>query len=132
MATPRKRPEDKLKTGRPRKFTEPEIMQKKIDAYFAECDDHGEPYTIPGLAYALGFVDRQAVSHYETYPEFSPTIKRARLRIERQRNSGLVLGTGSAAGHIFDLKNNFGWKDKQEVEHSGNLTVKMDSEDEEL
>jgi len=121
--------------GRPPRFSDPAEMQSLIDAYFAECDakiativtkqgnvvtvPRPEPYTIPGLAYALGFSSRQTLLNYEGKPEFMDTLKRAKLYIERQRASSLVTGTTNPAGGIFDLKNNFGWKDQQEVAHTG-------------
>ena len=41
------------KAGRPKKYTEVEIMQQKIDEYFKECEIKHEPYTITGLCLAL-------------------------------------------------------------------------------
>ncbi len=68
------------KTGRPRKWDDPNLMQKAVDDYFAECDNHilikqavikgevfkmevSEPYTMAGLACALG-LSRDALNHY--------------------------------------------------------------------
>ena len=71
------------------------------------------------MAYALGFADKQSLMDYSKDSEFSFTIKRAKARIESQRNRRLVDGNGNTAGMIFDLKNNFGWTDKQNIEHTG-------------
>lgn len=77
---------EKKKAGRPPKYTSPEQMQEKIDAYFAECrgipftDDNGlpmtnkwgagiykvspKPLTITGLALACGFNSRTSFLDY--------------------------------------------------------------------
>ena len=132
----------KHKGGRPRKYTEAEQMQYKIDKYFESCfiparDERGNiqrdydgkiikrqirPFTITGLALALD-MDRRSLVNYSKDEEFFPTIKKARLKIENYLEESLISG-GNSTGVIFNLKNNYGWKDKQEVEHSG--TVKLE------
>ena len=102
----------KKQAGRPKKYTEVEIMQQKIDKYFKECDDNKEPYTITGLALALD-LDRKSINNYEKESEFFPTIKKAKLRVENYLEKRLI-NDSSATGIIFNLKNNYGWKDKQE------------------
>lgn len=124
--------------GRPRLFKSPEEMQIKIDEYFAKCDtaksmqliknadgstEYQEinipaRYTIPGLAYHLGFETRFGPSEYaRDYPEFSHTIHRARLRIEEQRiTDGANPDTRNSNGIKFDLSNNFKYKDLQTIE----------------
>lgn len=104
--------------GRPRKYSEVEKLQKKIDEYFDFCDEKELRYTVPGLAYHLGFLDRRSITVYKENAKFFPTIKKALLRIESQRNQEL-LNENNSTGKIFDLKNNFGWKDRQEIEHTG-------------
>ena len=107
------------KAGRPKKYTEVEIMQQKIDKYFNECDKNKEPYTITGLALALD-LDRKSINNYEKDSEFFPTIKKAKLRVENYLEKRLI-NDSSATGIIFNLKNNYGWSDKQQIEHSGNV-----------
>ena len=100
-------------------------MQDIIDIYFEE----EELPTVTGLALALDFTSRQALLNYQIKPEFVDTVKRAKLRIENHLEKTLYRHTG-AAGVIFNLKNNFGWKDAQQLEHVGSgggpvaLTVK--------
>ena len=104
-------------------FDTPEEMQEAIDAYFAS---EGKK-TISGLAYHLGFESRQSFYDYEERPDYSYTIKRARLRIEMTYEQ--ALHGNSCTGAIFALKN-LGWKDKSEVEQSGsvtNLNITVDS-----
>ena len=104
--------------GRPRVFKSPDEMQIAIDSYFAE---NNKP-TVCGLALHLGFISRQSFFDYEGYgKEFSDTIKKAKARIEQALESHLY--GNSVTGTIFNLKNNFGWHDKQELEHSGELKL---------
>lgn len=120
--------------GRPRLFNSSEELQKKVGEYFefikgekewvTGSDDDGkpvdvekwirfpEPPTITGLAYFLGFESRQSIHDYEKNGEFSYTIKRARILVEKYYEIYLTSGN-SPSGAIFALKN-FGWVDKTE------------------
>ena len=121
--TKRKDPKDLQKRGAKPKYTDVELFAQKCDEYFEDCDRREAPYTIPGLAYFLGFADRHSVLNYIGKPEFLATLKAARSRIERQRVENLILGNGSTPGQIFDLKNNFDYTDKTEQA----ITVKRPS-----
>lgn len=105
--------------GRPKKYTEVELMQEKINKYFKECDNKNEPYTVTGLCLALDMT-RETLREYLKNEQFSDTIKKAKLRVENYLEKHLITDN-SATGIIFNLKNNFGWTDKQQVEHSGNI-----------
>jgi len=116
-------------------------MQTLIDAYFEECNgkpfldedgnpmrnkygkiirDDRKPYTITGLALALGFTSRQALLNYEGKEEFVDTITRAKARVERYAEERLYDKDG-ANGAKFSLANNFkGWSEKQQIEGSIN------------
>ena len=107
--------------GRPPKYRNPEEMQVIIDRYFAECAGNKTPVTMAGLAYALGMTTR-ALLEYAKKDKFLPTIKEARQFVESSVET-LLLSGNHAAGAIFWLKNNAGWKDKVETEHSGTLTL---------
>ena len=114
-STPEKHP-----GGRPLKFSTPEELQAKIDAYFADLfDDDGKarrPVTITGLALALD-TSRETLCDYQHRDEFSDTVLRAKLRVERFAEEQLYLCRNSN-GPIFALKN-FGWKDVQQKEIAG-------------
>lgn len=86
------------------------------------------PYTITGLARALK-TTRETLLDYESgkYDDkddtdvdgerFSDAIKDAKLRVQ-QNAEELLMSGGPATGPIFWLKNNAGWRDKSEVDHT--------------
>lgn len=90
----------------------------KTDAYMGEPDNRIFAPTMSGLAYHLG-MSRQTLINYKNKPEYIDTIKRARNRVGvalEQRLYG-----NNVTGIIFNLKNNFDWKDKKETELSGGI-----------
>ena len=107
------------KGGRPVKFKTPEEMQKKIDEYFAHCDEKENPMTITGLALALD-MSREGLCFYSDKDEFADTIKKAKQKVEEQYEKRLV--HRGNAGDIFALKN-FGWEDKTKQELNGSVNV---------
>ena len=110
--------------GRPLKFKNEKELQRKIDAWLKSCKKEKRPLTITGLALALG-TGRNVLIDYENREEFSNTIKRAKLLCENYAEESLFLGK-NVAGAIFNLKNNYGWKEKQEIEHNGGVFVNLD------
>lgn len=106
--------------GRPVKYKTPEDMQELIDGFFADCVEKELHPTVTGLALALDLT-REGLIHYENKdnPGFADTIKKAKLRVEAHIEQRLFFN--NPTGCIFNLKNNFGWKDKTEREHSGNI-----------
>lgn len=115
-------------SGRPLKYTSVEKMQEDIDKYFAECDEKQKPYTVSGLAYALN-TTRRTLLDYEEKDEYSHTIKKAKAKIERFNEEMLYSKDVSTTGVIFNLKNNYNWKDKQEIEadvkSEVNITIEL-------
>lgn len=107
-------------------------LKERIDNYFNKCDEELEPYTVTGLCLALN-VTRQTLINYENrdrsfinmseeeIEEFVGTVKRAKLRIENYAEKQLF-SARNPAGIIFNLKNNYGWKDIQEVNSNVNNT----------
>lgn len=90
------------------------------------------PFTVTGLALSLG-TTRKTLMDYESIDnapkrfsekekqEFCNAIKRAKAFVENYAELKLLEG-GHAAGPIFALKN-FGWRDKQEMKHSGEVVT---------
>ena len=124
-------------TGRPPIFETSQELDNAIQSYFNEGVKIrkvvvGKPPnqqvvevpipTITGLCYYIGFESRQSFYDYEKKPEFSYTVKRARLFIEQEYEE--QLSVGNTVGAIFALKN-MGWRDKteQDVKHSGGVTI---------
>ena len=100
--------------GRPRAFKSVEEVEEKINAYFNYCEEKEKPYTMSGLAYYLG-IDRKTLLNYSKNEEYFHTIKKARDKVQMQLEECLYR-LGNNSGVIFNLKNNFDWKDK--IEHS--------------
>ncbi len=121
--------EKKHAGGRPRKWKSPEEMSRAIEAYFATCDEKEDPYTVTGLALALGMT-RLGLLGYGERDEFASTVEKAKLRVQAGLERWLYRGKGWGPGLIFGLKNNYGWKDVQGIEHSGNVTLRFDKQDE--
>lgn len=111
--------------GRPRLYDDPEKFAAKVDDYFEVTKfAPDEKPTLLGVSLYLGFSDRDSFVRYAEYgEEFSRTIKKAKAQIEQNRIQLLLSKDKFTPGVIFDLKNNHGWKDKQEVEISGDLNV---------
>lgn len=141
-----------MPAGRPPKYETPEEMQRLIDLYFlavkvrqtgntdlmADCsnddllvinDIECTVPTVSGLAYALD-MSTEAFRNYEQKDEFLATVKKAKQRIEMSLENRL--STHNVTGTIFNLKNNFGWKDKQEIDHGGNVTILSTPVDDEI
>jgi len=118
------------KVGRPPCYETAEQLQLAIDDYFKngvtrrkiivgkkpnhELVEIDVP-TITGLCFHLGFASRQSFYDYEEKSEFTYTIKRARLYIEKEYEEQLQIG--NTTGAIFALKN-FGWTDTQFFSHN--------------
>ena len=118
-------------TGRPCKFETVEQLQKAIDEYFDYCDENNKPYTVSGLAYALD-TTRRTLLDYQENEEFSHTIKKAKAKIEQFNEELLYSKDVPTVGVIFNLKNNYEWKDKQEIDAdlTSDVTINIELSDE--
>lgn len=110
--------------GRPLKFSSVEELEQKIEGYFESCEDADgyniRPLTVTGLALALDTTRRTLLDYEYRDDEYSHAIKRAKQRIENYAEEALFINK-QTAGVIFNLKNNHGWLDKQEMTMSGGL-----------
>lgn len=103
-----------MKLGRPEKYT-PAELEAKVNDYFVDAEIKEEVFTVTGLAAFLG-VSRETLHDWQHHkPHFSDTIKEAKVKIEAQMEQNALRGNTNTAFTIFSLKNNFGWKEKQEV-----------------
>lgn len=103
------------RTGRPPKYKTPEDMKKVVDEYFATLGD--DKPTVTGLCIALDLTRQGLLEYTDKSDEFSDIIKKAKQKVEHALEQHLY--TGQVTGAIFNLKNNFGWKDKTEKELTG-------------
>lgn len=124
--------------GRPPKFKSVKEIQVAIDNYFFNCDNRKieqldklgrivevkvkAPYTMSGLANSLN-ISRETLCDYRKNKgdEFSEAITCARAKVQEDIENRLM-ETRNEKGAIFNLINNFGWKQKTETD----LTSKGD------
>ena len=138
-----KKKTSKKTVGRPPLYSTSEEMQRIIDLYYLACKSHqrDDPAmlmdlsdgdllivndiedvtpSISGLAYTLGMSTesfrRYGTEGYNDNSEFCATVKRAKQRVEMSLEQRLA--GNAVTGSIFSLKNNFGWKDKTEVDNT--------------
>lgn len=110
-------------------FATPKDLDDAIEKYFSECDFKEKPYTISGLALALE-TNRQTLLNYSERPDYVDSLKKAKAKCEAYVEERLF-GNTQVTGAIFNLKNNYGWVDKQDMNLGGqkdnpveaNLTV---------
>lgn len=133
--------------GRPLKFPTVEILQKKIDDYFASCwrkeyDANGNPltnpetgeyvkkqtapYTVSGLAVYLGTF-RATLMDYTERDEYYNTIKEAKEKCYAYVEDYLFTGK-NPVGAIFSLKNNYGWTDVTKIDATTRIIVGIEEE----
>jgi len=109
----------KVETGRPNIFKSAKEIEDKVTAYKKELVKTGNFPTMAGLAYSIG-IDRKTLWNYSQKDAFFPTIKKYRDWIEQEMEQQLLkLGHG---GVVF-LAKNYGYTDRQEIDHSGTAQV---------
>ncbi len=109
------------KLGRPKIFNDVKEVEEKINAYFNYCEEKEKPYTMSGLAYYLG-ISRQTLVNYSNQDQFFDTIKKARDRVQMQLEENALSNKANPTFTIFNLKNNFDWKDNNEVKTNVEIT----------
>ena len=130
-----------MSIGRPPKYTR-RTLRAAVDRYFRSIsytapvlnrdgtsvlNDDGEeirlmryaaPPGICALCLYLG-IDRSTWQNYadiSLHPEMKDIVEAVRTRIEAYLDGELCSREKSVQGIIFNLQNNYGWKQKQEVE----------------
>lgn len=130
--------------GRPKKYTKAGL-QKAVDGYFASIsrtvtarDEAGDlmyndagweikitqyirPPSVSGLCLHLG-IDRSTWQNYgdaRLHPELAGVVAQARVRMEAYLEEQLITREKNVQGLIFNLQNNYGWREKREVELGG-------------
>jgi len=119
--------------ARPRKIESPEDLEKAIEEYETYCEEKNEPFTIVGLAVYMGVI-KETLINYSKDEEFFDSYKKALNIAENHLVKFSLTGKYNPTVSIFMLKNNHGYKDKQEIEHGGelksNITVEYIDTDE--
>lgn len=111
------------KRGRTPKWKTPNAMKEAIDEYFQKCESAHQHPTMAGMAIYLGFASVKGLWKYRQRSEaYDDVIERAKTVIEDHRNQ-MLLEAKNPAGIIFDLKNNFGWKDRYENTHKVDIDL---------
>lgn len=110
--------------GRPLKFKDVTELENAVEQYFLSCEDpekpgfYNKPLTITSLAVYLD-TTRDLLLDYQEKDQYSDTIKKAKQKIHAWTEEQLYRNT-QVAGVIFNLKNNYGWKDKTETDVTTN------------
>lgn len=125
-----------------------DLLQNKIDEYFKHCDKGKPsvamkrgfpmlnkdnepitihtpiPYTIQGLIVFLGYGSNNAIYELKKRgSKWRDAIIRARKVIETNRIERALLGEVDSKIATLDLITNFGYTQKQEIQHSGNVQI---------
>jgi hypothetical protein len=79
--------------------------------------------SITGLCQSIG-ITRDTWNTYEKREGFFDSIKRAKERIEKY-NVEQLYRKDQVTGVIFNLKNNFGWADRQEIQSTIDAKVEL-------
>lgn len=108
--------------GRPRKFETAMQIEALADAYFLEAEAKKRPFTITGLAIALGtsrsaLIDYEGGKHDTETERFSEGNKWQKLRVENYAEEQLYLSPKTAEP-IFHLMN-MGWKNRTQKDLNG-------------
>ena len=124
-------------------------MQRATDRYFKDCDtgrprekitkkgkvviiNEPTPYSVQGLAYALGFSSTQSLTDYKAkdageedaeHPSFSGVLARARLRILAHRIEQGLLGYQESKVVALDLAVTFKMRPKLELPEGAKILI---------
>lgn len=103
----------------------PKQLEKKWQEYKQYVRKHNVPMTVGRFCHIIE-CDRDFLNDAaKDNPIFAKQIAGYIQEILAEKEERLLMGKGSTVGHIFDLKNNHGWADKQEIEHKGDAPVQV-------
>jgi len=103
-----------MPAGRPPAIKSPLELDAAIDDYYLKCQESEEPFTIIGLAVHMG-ISKDTIIEYGKNPEFSDSYKKAMALAEKSLVHNALTGGYNPTVSIFLLKNNHGYRDKQEI-----------------
>lgn len=127
--------EEKNLWWRPEKY-KPEELEKKFDEYIEKCKEEkidrwiagkiDKPLTLSGFCIFI-WVSKDYISEKAKNPKFSETIKKIRLIIENDVEEKALIWVYTPTASSFNLKNNFGWKEKIENETTLNWNLEINN-----
>lgn len=85
--------------------------------YFKLCDETKRPKTLSWLCIYL-WISKDYISEKSKSEDYSETIKQIRNIVENDVEEWILTSKYNPTAWIFNLKNNFGWKDKTEVDQN--------------
>lgn len=116
-----------MPVGRPKKYTK-KGLETAVEGYFASISggeaweaEYKRPPTVSGLCLYLG-IDRSTWQNYadpKLHPELQEITAYAKMRMEAYLEEQLLTREKNVQGLIFNLQNNYGWREKREVELGG-------------
>ena len=111
--------------GRPVKWTA-EAIEAEGEALLAWLQEDKSQFWVKDFAVERGYGPQRFSEWVKVSPQFSDAYKMAMAVQESRLVSKGLEGKGQAMA-IFTLKNNHGWRDKQEIEQTSvNLSANMD------
>lgn len=103
-----------------KKFATESDFQDSVIKYIAYCKNNNE---FPNIAGFCVFNDMHRDTYYAQKEYYSDTFKKVEMILENGAiNSDAVNDTFK----IFYMKNKCGYKDKQEIENSGDVNIKIE------
>ena len=114
-----------MTAGRPATYNSPEELQTKIDEFFIWCEQNDKIPLQGELVIFLGFECRASLTDYQKKPEFTYIIKNAKQRCENALNMLALQNKVNARIAQLNLSTNYGYNEKTEIEHSGNIPISI-------
>ena len=108
-----------------RNFQSAAELSLRAEVYFQEQTMVHKPFTLPGLARALGFSRRDTLLDYtklEQHEQFHDAMAAARMRVEEWTAEKLYDKTVNVSGPIFALKNQ-GWGDEKDNKQAVHIKI---------
>lgn len=106
---------------RPEKFS-PEEFETKSNEYLEQCTTNKRPKTLSWLCVFL-WVYKDYISEKMKDERFSETIKKIRTIAENDVEEWILTNKYNPTAWIFNLKNNFWWKDKTEIDQNNTWEI---------
>jgi len=101
--------------GRPIKYTE-EYVENELNDILYKIQTDKNIYLLGQVLEYKEYSPQRISEWAKKYTMFSETIKKIKSILEERINRGGLEGKLNPTMAIFNLKNNYGWKDRQEVE----------------